>query len=189
MSSVPQMDQSAAALLASMNNSFADVRANTGEIERPPEGICQAIITGIDIKSDQIKVGDANHSGVFVTLRYSVARDQKDPSWNPSMGTHLDFPGNRIGILPGFDKLPDNQRTRFQLDGGRLKQAAAVILKRPADSCVSPGEMIQALQARLADRTNPVIVKLRNEYRTYTNAKTNKEGVQYSDFILELLAG
>lgn len=185
-----QISGSALAYLDTMNQNWESVKVNDGgNFDRPPEGTASAIITKMEIKDDKVRIGGKQgeeKACVTVTFHYKQPRDKQAPDYNPKKGDFYEFPGSRITLLPGFERLPQDQQTRFSLDAGRLKNFIQVLLQIPEGTpCPLPAEGLRRIEAMLGEGRT-IMVELNSSYRA---DKNDPKKTYYSDNLHGLIAG
>lgn len=183
------IDTNVLSLAASLTGSLNNVKPNDGSGGQwPPHGEHPVQIVGFTAKADTIKYGPKGSTpqeaqGIIVHFEYRRYWDKSAPGYDVKMGEFLDFRGQGMILMPGWEKLPEKEQTRFRMSAERLIQAATVILGKPEDQCKNPAHVLPALAAACAQQpTVTVFCEWRED--------TKEAGKFYkTDFIRELLNG
>lgn len=175
-------------LAQSLTGSLNGVKANDGSGGQwPPHGEHPVIVRDVVIKTDKIRYGPRDKpqeaQGILVSFEYRRYWDKQHPDYNPKLGDYLDFRGTSMTFLPGWERLPDTEQTRFRMSAERFLQAATVLLGLSEDECRNPAAVFPKLKEVAAK--GPTVM-LFCEHR-----EDNKQAGKFykTDYIRELLNG
>lgn len=154
------------AMFASMNESFAQAEASTGEGfqgEWPPEGTHDCSVTGLIMKPDQAKFKNAEGTEVklpcaLIQFEYEWAEPETSPTYDPNRPP-LAWKGEAFRLVPGYHRnasIPENMKTAFRIAEERFKGHASKILNRQAAECTNVGECVQAMLSKINGDTRVV---------------------------------
>ena len=183
------IDSNVLNLAASLTGTLNSVKANDGSGGQwPAHGEHDVQIVGVNIKTDKVKYGPKGTTpqeadGILVSFDYRKYWDKNANGYDPKQGEYLDFRGSSIILMPGWERLPEKEQTRFRMGAERLIQAATVLLGLPEDQCKNPAHILPLLDA--AAKKQPTVTIL-CEHR-----EDNKEPGKFykTDYIRELLNG
>jgi hypothetical protein len=181
------IDSNVLSLAASLTGTLNNVKANDGSGGQwPPHGEHDVQIIAVNIKTDKVKYGPKGGAtqesdGILISFDYRKYWDKNAPGYDPKHGEYLDFRGSQMILMPGWERLPEKEQTRFRMGAERLIQAATVLLGLPEDQCKNP----VAILPKLAALQNTMVTIL-CEWR-----EDQKEAGKFykTDYVRELLNG